>query len=47
MNKEEIEQRFKKVSESVESLSKQQEMEIVSKVDSIQINATKKLSGLL
>ena len=47
MNKEEIDQRFKKVSDSVESMSADQEKEISSKVAAIRDKAAKKLTGIL
>jgi hypothetical protein len=47
LNKDEINQRFKQVSDSVDAMSKQQEQDISVKVNAIGESTIKKLGGLL
>jgi hypothetical protein len=47
MNKDEIDRRFKQVSDSVEAMSKHQEQEIANKVNAIKEDTVKKLGSLL
>lgn len=47
MNQDEINQKFKVVSEKVDALAKQQEQEITEKVNLIKENAVKKFSSLV